>query len=190
MSSTSPSSRRDGSRYDRAQVVAARSSYPGRRGLVLSQIPRQGSRLPRSRAGHPPSHIADPEKVRQILLNLLSNAIKFTPGGAGSPRRGRLGATDVGITVADSGIGIARKQMDSIFEPFVQVDADLTRTAQGTGLGLAISMELARRWAATSSPRAPPGRAAASPSSCPPDPAAANSPDESDGRDPPQADPP
>ena len=88
---------------------------------------------------------ADPEKVRQILLNLLSNAMKFTPAG------GRLTITCasrddvVDISVADSGIGIPADKLESIFEPFVQVDTRLTRSQDGVGLGLAISRELARK---------------------------------------------
>jgi PAS domain S-box-containing protein len=87
---------------------------------------------------------ADAEKVRQILVNLLSNAVKFTdPGG-----RVELGCQAAGahvqVYVRDTGIGIAADQLERIFEPFVQVRADLTRTAEGTGLGLAISRDLAR----------------------------------------------
>ena len=87
---------------------------------------------------------ADPEKLRQILVNLLSNAVKFTdPGG-----RVELTCADAGkrvhVCVRDTGIGIPAGQLDRIFEPFVQVRADLTRTAEGTGLGLAISRDLAR----------------------------------------------
>ena len=87
---------------------------------------------------------ADPEKARQILLNLLSNAMKFTPRG------GRITVTCasrgdvVEISVADSGMGIPADKLDSIFEPFVQVDTRLTRTQEGVGLGLAISRDLAR----------------------------------------------
>jgi signal transduction histidine kinase len=86
---------------------------------------------------------ADIEKVRQVLLNLLSNAIKFTDS------EGRItvtceadGAFAV-VHVRDTGRGIPADKLDLIFEPFVQVDQQLTRTQEGAGLGLAISRDLA-----------------------------------------------
>jgi PAS domain S-box-containing protein len=87
---------------------------------------------------------ADAEKVRQILLNLLSNAVKFTP--AGGTVRVTAGAEDgrVRIRVRDTGAGIPADRLESIFEPFVQLDRNLTSAHQGTGLGLAISRDLAR----------------------------------------------
>jgi signal transduction histidine kinase len=48
------------------------------------------------------------------------------------------------IRVRDTGVGIAADKLDSIFDPFVQVDQRLTREHSGTGLGLAISRDLAR----------------------------------------------
>ncbi len=94
--------------------------------------------------GWPLRVCADREKVQQVVLNLLSNAIKFTePGGHVTLSSGTTeGAARV--VVADSGIGIADDQLARAFEPFVQVDARLTRTRDGTGLGLAISRDLAR----------------------------------------------
>jgi PAS domain S-box-containing protein len=88
---------------------------------------------------------ADPEKLRQVLLNLLSNAIKFTRGG-GMITLGCDGTPDgrVAVRVADTGRGIAADHLKRVFQPFVQVDATLTRTEEGAGLGLAISRDLAR----------------------------------------------
>jgi signal transduction histidine kinase len=113
--------------------------------LVEPQLRARGLVVELMRCDEPRWMAADPEKARQILLNLLSNAMKFTPRG------GRLSITCTGdddaveIAVADSGIGIPADRLDSIFEPFVQVDSRLTRTQDGVGLGLAISRDLARR---------------------------------------------
>jgi PAS domain S-box-containing protein len=86
---------------------------------------------------------ADAEKLRQILVNLLSNAVKFTdPGGRIEVSCRRAGDV-VAIAVSDTGIGIPAERLDAVFDPFVQVRADLTRTHEGTGLGLAISRDLA-----------------------------------------------
>src|ERR1700722_11121252 len=87
---------------------------------------------------------ADMEKVQQIVLNLLTNAIKFTePGGAITLGYSAHGDC-VDISVRDTGSGIAPHQLQRVFEPFVQVDATLTRRNKGVGLGLAISRDLAR----------------------------------------------
>jgi PAS domain S-box-containing protein len=85
----------------------------------------------------------DRAKVEQIALNLLSNAVKFTDAGSIEVRC-VASEHDVRIQVRDTGRGIAPELLDSIFEPFVQGDRSLTRTAEGTGLGLSISRELAR----------------------------------------------
>ena len=88
--------------------------------------------------------LGDEERVRQILLNLLSNAIKFSPPG-GSVRI--LCAADNGlvrVTVADTGMGIPKDKLETIFEPFVQVHREARGDLGGAGLGLAISRDLAR----------------------------------------------
>ena len=90
----------------------------------------------------------DENRLRQVLLNLLDNAIKFTdPGGAISlhitmPARGpREGA--LRFEVRDSGVGIAQKDLETIFRPFEQV-CDEQRRYSGAGLGLSISQQLVR----------------------------------------------
>jgi PAS domain S-box-containing protein len=87
---------------------------------------------------------ADADKVQQVVLNLLSNAVKFTEPGGRLTLSTALADGRVLVRVADTGIGIAAGEMARVFEPFVQVDASLTRTREGTGLGLAISRDLAR----------------------------------------------
>jgi PAS domain S-box-containing protein len=87
---------------------------------------------------------ADPERLQQILLNLLSNAAKFTP--AGGTIVVECGATreSMRVRVSDTGIGIPEDKLQTIFEPFVQLDRGQSPEMGGTGLGLAISRDLAR----------------------------------------------
>ena len=86
----------------------------------------------------------DAEKLQQIVLNLLTNALKFTEPGGRVTLGCKAGSGTVTIGVTDDGHGIAPEQLGRIFEPFVQVDARLTRSHGGVGLGLAISRDLAR----------------------------------------------
>ena len=85
---------------------------------------------------------ADPERTQQVLLNLVSNATKFTEAGGQIAIETTTSAGEVRIAVRDTGCGISPGQLESIFEPFVQVDASLTRRTGGTGLGLAIARKL------------------------------------------------
>ena len=87
---------------------------------------------------------ADREKVRQILLNLLSNAVKFTPSGGEIEVRCEARDNAVAVLVRDTGVGIPPERLETIFDPFFQVDRRLTRSHDGIGLGLAISRDLAR----------------------------------------------
>ncbi|MDQ2667420.1 MAG: ATP-binding protein [Gemmatimonadota bacterium] len=87
---------------------------------------------------------ADSEKLQQVVLNLLTNAIKFTEPGGRIDLACVRAADEVHVSVSDTGKGIATDQLARVFEPFVQLDARLTRTQEGVGLGLAISRDLAR----------------------------------------------
>ena len=88
--------------------------------------------------------VGDREKVQQVLINLLTNAIKFTDRG-GAIRVTAAAAPDhVRISVHDTGRGIPADRLEAIFQPFVQLDARLTRVNEGVGLGLSISRDLAR----------------------------------------------
>ena len=88
---------------------------------------------------------ADRDRFQQILLNLLSNALKFTPAGGTIAVAWRAEAERVLVEVADTGTGIAAKQQERIFDPFVQVHSGTTRSSEGVGLGLAISRDMARQ---------------------------------------------
>ena len=120
----------------------------------------------------PKRFVADPGRIRQIIVNLLGNAIKFTakghvylnvepelaqsPEGANqsepahlsdgrteSGEQSKTSSTLVRFSVEDSGIGIPQEKLASVFEKFTQADASTTRHYGGTGLGLSICLRLA-----------------------------------------------
>ena len=85
---------------------------------------------------------ADESRLAQVLYNLLGNAAKYThPGGRIHVRAMRDGP-DAVITVSDNGIGIARENLQSVFEMFTQVDASLERSQGGLGIGLTLSRRI------------------------------------------------
>jgi len=111
----------------------------------------------------PPLILGDRTRLQQVLMNLVSNAVKFTERGevrisvtnasAASPRDSGAGAGDLctlTVSVEDTGIGIPREKLDTIFEPFVQADSSTARRFGGTGLGLAIAKRLVEAMGGTS----------------------------------------
>ena len=98
-------------------------------------------------AGFPRLHLS-PTRFRQILLNLVGNAVKFTPKGfvewTASCEPAGEGAVSLAIDVRDTGIGISAKDLETIFDPFVQSGAlrPDARAQKGTGLGLPIVRRL------------------------------------------------
>jgi signal transduction histidine kinase len=127
----------------RLEVVSAKTVLDQVASLVIPQVEDARLRLSVETCSPDLAVYADPERVHQILLNLLANAIKFTPTG---------GAIDVSCTVEDqrllihvhdTGGGIPQDKLDSIFEPFVQLERNNARGRAGAGLGLAISRDLA-----------------------------------------------
>jgi PAS domain S-box-containing protein len=86
--------------------------------------------------------LADPVRVRQIILNLISNAIKFTLKGEVSITLGQKDQTLV-FKIKDTGIGIPESQLHNLFNRFEQADSTTTRNFGGTGLGLPIAKQLA-----------------------------------------------
>jgi len=82
---------------------------------------------------------ADERRTKQIVFNLLSNAVKFTPDGGMVGIKVRKMDKNVQIAVWDTGIGIAKADMDKLFQPFQQLESILTKKVEGTGLGLNLS---------------------------------------------------
>lgn len=94
-----------------------------------------------------PQHVVgDSHRMRQVLTNLIGNAVKFTNSGdvVVSARLERVESDHVRVRIGvkDSGIGIPAENLNSIFEPFRQVDTSTTRLYGGTGLGLSIARRL------------------------------------------------
>ena len=86
---------------------------------------------------------ADPAKLRRILINLLSNAVKYTEEGGVTLRLGAHNGhsehTVLRIEVEDTGIGIAKQDLEHIFQPFEQLGVHAQK--EGTGLGLALTKQ-------------------------------------------------
>jgi signal transduction histidine kinase/CHASE3 domain sensor protein len=91
----------------------------------------------------PVETMTDSQRVKQILLNLLSNAIKFTDRGEVVLSL-RTTASEVSLSVRDSGIGIPAHAVKELFQDFHQLEAGDGRRYEGTGIGLALSRRLAR----------------------------------------------
>tara|TARA_B100000674_G_scaffold281127_2_gene232447 strand:+ start:5899 stop:8385 length:2487 start_codon:yes stop_codon:yes gene_type:complete len=90
--------------------------------------------------------IGDPTRLNQILLNLLSNSEKFTEHGQIALSAKLMHASDKNVKlrfrVKDTGIGIAGKNLEKIFQEFIQESDNTSRLYGGTGLGLAIVKQL------------------------------------------------
>ncbi|MCG8632563.1 MAG: response regulator [Desulfobacterales bacterium] len=94
----------------------------------------------------PTQLMGDPGRLRQILTNLVGNAIKFVEKGEVfiriSLRKENKETAELLFEIIDTGIGIPKDKLGTLFTPFTQVDASTTRKYGGTGLGLAISKQL------------------------------------------------
>ncbi|HMG12333.1 MAG TPA: ATP-binding protein [Gemmatimonadaceae bacterium] len=113
--------------------------------LCALQAKAKGLTLEVNRSANDMFVAGDAERFQQILVNLITNAIKFTPSGGSITVTCDDESGLVRVRVIDTGVGIAKADIDRVFEPFVQIDRHLTSaTQQGVGLGLSISRELAR----------------------------------------------
>ncbi|MGK5444135.1 ATP-binding protein [Micromonospora sp. URMC 105] len=112
-------------------------------GVFRSAIERAGLRLEVDTPPLPGPVVLDPLNWERIVTNLLSNALKHTFVG-----RITVGLhahpTELRLTVADTGIGIAEEELPRLFERFHRVEGAPSRSHEGTGIGLALVRELTR----------------------------------------------
>ena len=152
----------DLTRIDSGRMVVARERaradeiIDGALMVVAQQAQESGVQVT-SRCGADPYFLGDSRRVEQVVVQLLANAIRFTARGGtvtisctqfGTPEADAVHAQDhrcwCAIRVEDTGIGIDERDIDGIFDPFVQVESGHTRTYEGPGLGLAVGRRLAR----------------------------------------------
>lgn len=89
-----------------------------------------------------PACLGDPRMIKQVLINLLSNAIKFTPENGTVTLAARTADDGLIVSISDTGIGIPADKIDTVLEPFAQVDSGLEREYEGTGLGLPLAKSM------------------------------------------------
>jgi signal transduction histidine kinase/ligand-binding sensor domain-containing protein/ActR/RegA family two-component response regulator len=102
--------------------------------------------------------MGDPQRLRQVLLNLVGNAVKFTELGAVRLRVSVAGEGQICFEVSDTGIGVPRDKLATLFDPFVQADSSTTRRFGGSGLGLAIVQRFVNAMEGRISVESEPGR--------------------------------
>jgi PAS domain S-box-containing protein len=111
--------------------------------LIRPLADQRGIQLVVDRSGLCDCYVfADRQRSKQVLLNLLSNAVKYNrPRGTVALTCEQPNATRVGISVADTGPGIAAERLGQLFTPFDRLGAEDTEI-EGTGIGLALSLRL------------------------------------------------
>jgi two-component system cell cycle sensor histidine kinase PleC len=116
----------------RASVAALRVQAAGKKIALVTDIPPET-----------PFIRGDALRLRQVLINLLSNAVKFTPeGGCVTVSVASDTGRGVVFTVADTGIGMSRDEIEVALEPFSQIENALVKKYEGTGLGLPLAQRL------------------------------------------------
>jgi signal transduction histidine kinase len=87
---------------------------------------------------------ADSERIRQVLHNLLDNAVKYSPDGGLIVVRGEVCPSEVIISVADQGVGIAPEDLNRLFDKYFRVKSGSGHRVPGTGLGLPIAQTIVK----------------------------------------------
>jgi signal transduction histidine kinase/CheY-like chemotaxis protein len=116
----------------------------GIRSMTLTLIGEKTIDFSVHKGANVPTHLfSDARKLHGILTNIMSNAVKFTEEGE-VVLNVYVEQERLYFKVSDTGIGIDKRKIESIFEEFTQVDSSTTREHSGTGLGLAIARKMVR----------------------------------------------
>ena len=111
--------------------------------MMRGNAAERGLRLSLNTAPSSPKVLGDSALLKQLFLNLLSNAIKFTPsGGSVTVAFSLKDSGALTVTVADTGVGIAEKDLEKVLLPFSQVESAYNRQHSGAGLGLALAKRI------------------------------------------------
>jgi len=118
-----------------AHPIALGSLYDAAVPMVMALAGTHGVQLERGELAH--AVLADPTRLRQVLLNLLTNAIKYNRRGGSVQVQSHTFGEQVALQVRDSGRGMASEQLLHVFEPFNRLGLE-RKGIEGTGIGLAI----------------------------------------------------
>jgi two-component system cell cycle sensor histidine kinase PleC len=113
--------------------------------IILAKAKEKDIRIANLCPPELPPVLADPLRIKQIMINLLSNSVKFTPKRGRVTIDGRVENSGfISLTIADNGIGMTPTEIEIAKRPFGQIESGINRIQEGTGLGLPISLALAK----------------------------------------------
>jgi signal transduction histidine kinase/ActR/RegA family two-component response regulator len=127
----------------RSSEFSVEEIFGALRGMLRPLITNPNVALTFEQVGEIPRLFSDETKLSQILRNFISNALKFTSMGEVAVTAEHGMHDTVIFSVRDTGLGIATKDLSTIFEEFTQIENELQRKSKGTGLGLPLSRKLA-----------------------------------------------
>lgn len=110
----------------------------------IHKITKKGINFTYNKSGlaNPPNIKIDPSKLKMVIQNLIDNAVKYTPDGGKVTISVKFDKMEVGITIADTGMGIPREHQERLFTKFFRSNNAVKAQTEGTGLGLFIAKNI------------------------------------------------
>ncbi|MCU7611378.1 sensor histidine kinase [Anaplasma capra] len=110
--------------------------------MVSPRAKEAGVELKKEMQEEPIVMLADPKRMKQVIINVLSNSVKFTPEGGLVKLLAEVREGQLVVEISDTGIGIAQQDLYKVMSVFGQADSKHSRKYEGTGLGLPLSKKL------------------------------------------------